>query len=39
VCKIFEIEDQVMDWPVVDEHFFTLYRRIHNGIVRAKGGI
>lgn len=34
--RFFTIEDQGRDWPAVDEHFGTLYRRLHNDLVRRR---
>lgn len=32
----FEIKDQARDWPVVDEYFGSLYRRMHNELIRNR---
>lgn len=33
---MFTVNDQERDWPVVDEYFGQLFRRLHNQIVRSK---
>lgn len=37
--RVFTIEDQARDWPAVDDYFGTLYRRLHNDLVRRRRAV